>query len=196
MSSMTVSNPTSAPIKISSSSSKNSSSTFRYLATRSFTFEVKLFRVLLNPSLNFPVTSSLDCVNLSFSFLKKLTIHLPHSLNIHSFRPACRSLYASNSSCVSCSLTDTSFETPDSCMVTPYSTWASSIVPLRWVMTMNCVSSLNLLQVLAETLHICFIKCCLNFIQDAEGDRSYLQDGKQQGDGRKARSPPDISPRF
>ena len=29
--------------------------------------------------------------------------------------------------------------TPFSCMVTPYSTSASSMVPRRWVMTMNCV---------------------------------------------------------
>ena len=31
--------------------------------------------------------------------------------------------------------------TPFSCMVTPYSTSASSMVPRRWVMTINCVFS-------------------------------------------------------
>ena len=34
-------------------------------------------------------------------------------------------------------------ETPSSCMVTPYSTSAASIVPRRWVMTMNWVWSVS-----------------------------------------------------
>src|SRR3989442_4719131 len=38
-------------------------------------------------------------------------------------------------------LTETSFETPTSSMVTPYSARAVSIVRLLWVMTMNCVSA-------------------------------------------------------
>src|SRR5258708_24230438 len=37
-------------------------------------------------------------------------------------------------------LTDTSLETPASCMVTPYMAWAASMVRLEWVMTTNCVS--------------------------------------------------------
>src|SRR5881275_514490 len=39
-------------------------------------------------------------------------------------------------------LTDTSFETPGSCIVTPYSTGAILIVFLLWVMRTNCVCTL------------------------------------------------------
>src|SRR5687767_848339 len=38
--------------------------------------------------------------------------------------------------------TDTSFETPGSCMVTPYRTEALSMVRRLWVTTMNCASAL------------------------------------------------------
>src|SRR5215469_4753972 len=40
------------------------------------------------------------------------------------------------------SLTDTSFDTPGSCMVTPYSTGAMLIVFLLWVISTNCVCTL------------------------------------------------------
>ena len=44
-----------------------------------------------------------------------------------------------NSFAISLRLMVRILETPCSCMVTPYSTSASSMVPRRWVMTMNCV---------------------------------------------------------
>src|SRR5678810_656351 len=39
-------------------------------------------------------------------------------------------------------LTDTSFDTPGSCIVTPYNTGAMLIVFLLWVMSTNCVCTL------------------------------------------------------
>ena len=52
---------------------------------------------------------------------------------------------------VSSQRTLTSFETPGSCMVTPYSTGAISMVLRLWVTTMNCVwlliSPINLVNV-------------------------------------------------
>lgn len=47
------------------------------------------------------------------------------------------------SSSLSSSRTETSLDTPPSSMVTPYRTSAASIVSLRWVTTMNWVSSEN-----------------------------------------------------
>ena len=57
--------------------------------------------------------------------------------------PPLISYFASSNSSKSSNLTDASFDTPDSCMVTPYNTSASSIVPRRCVITMNCVRFVN-----------------------------------------------------
>ena len=44
----------------------------------------------------------------------------------------------------------TSFETPDSSIVTPYSTSAPATVRLLWVMTMNCEFAANSFRRLAS----------------------------------------------
>ena len=44
---------------------------------------------------------------------------------------------------ISAVFNSSNLDTPFSCMVTPYSTSASSMVPRRWVMTINCVLSLS-----------------------------------------------------
>ena len=46
--------------------------------------------------------------------------------------------------------TDTSVDTPFSCMVIPYSLSAAVMVPLLWVMTINCVFFVNLCRYCAK----------------------------------------------
>src|SRR5699024_4467076 len=100
----------------------------------------------------------LSLVNFCVNFLKKLNEYLPFLSDI--FTDSTRNILTyfirshqevrCSKSCVSSNLTDTSLETPDSCIVTPYNASASSIVPFRCVITINCVSSLNSCRKLAN----------------------------------------------
>src|SRR5581483_4434725 len=59
-----------------------------------------------------------------------------------SHQSVCVCIRTGPSYAVAPNLTDTSFDTPGSCMVTPYSTGAMLIVFLLWVMSTNCVCTL------------------------------------------------------
>jgi hypothetical protein len=60
----------------------------------------------------------------------------PEKETAHGHRP--RSRYAATDLLLPESLTDTSFDTPGSSIVTPYSVSTDSMVRLLWVMRMNC----------------------------------------------------------
>ena len=79
--------------------------------------------------------------------------------------------------------TDTNFETPGSCMVTPYSACAASMVRLACVMTMNCVSRGHFFDQPREPLDVGFIERRVHFVQNAERTGRVAEDGHQQRHG-------------
>ena len=85
-------------------------------------------------------------------------------------------------------LTETSFETPGSCMVTPYSTDAISIVRRLCVTTMNCASAAHLRDHFGEAPDIGFVQRRVDFVQDAEGTWLVAEDGDEQRQRRQSLS--------
>ena len=77
--------------------------------------------------------------------------------------------------------TETSFETPGSCMVTPYITGAMLIVFLLCVMMTNCVCTRHLFDQFGEAADVGFVERRVDFVEDAERARLILEDADQQG---------------
>ncbi len=77
-------------------------------------------------------------------------------------------------------LTDTSFETPASCMVTPYIDCADSIVFLECVITMNCVSTLISRKQPREATDVGFVQRRVHFVEHAERARLIAENRHQQ----------------
>ena len=113
--------PTSAMTSSSSSSSNSSSSIFVNACSIEWIWLLMFSRVFLSPAL------ILSKKPMQAPLFRKFAVRRPY------FRPSFSS--------TSCARRDKSFEMPWSCMVTPYSTSASSIVPRRWVIAINCVWS-------------------------------------------------------
>src|SRR5690625_4210652 len=102
--------------------------------------------------------------------------------------------FDSTKSKVSSSCTETNLETPDSCIVTPYKTSASSIVPLRWVITINCVSELCNFTYFAKRITFASSKAASTSsrTQNGTGLTRKIENSKEMA--VNALSPPDNNP--
>jgi hypothetical protein len=74
----------------------------------------------------------------------------------------------------------TSFDTPGSCMVTPYSACAASMVRLAWVMTMNCVSVRHFLHQPRQPQDVRLVQRRVHLVQNAERARRVAENRHQQ----------------
>ncbi len=72
-------------------------------------------------------------------------------------------------------------ETPGSCIVTPYTASAASVVVRGlWVMTMNCVCHLNCDQHAHEAADVRIVERRVDLVQQAEGARLREEDAEEQ----------------
>ena len=78
--------------------------------------------------------------------------------------------------------TRTRFETPDSCIVTPYSVPAQVIIFLECVTTMNWVHLQEFPEHADETLDVRLVQCRIDFVEDAKWAGTAAEDCQQQGD--------------
>ena len=76
--------------------------------------------------------------------------------------------------------TETSFDTPGSCIVTPYSACAASMVRLECVMTMNCVCADISADQPCQAHDVRLVQRRVHFVQDAERAGLVLEDRHQQ----------------
>ena len=98
--------------------------------------------------INYKTPLSISAFIIRSLYVSSILYHKTHHFVLKKIRgsthlPPLISYFASSNSSKSSNLTEASFETPDSCIVTPYNTSASSIVPRRCVITMNCVRFVN-----------------------------------------------------
>lgn len=98
-----------------------------------------------------------------------------------------RKIYAKPSFfAISAVFNSSNLDTPFSCMVTPYSTSASSMVPRRWVIKMNWVFFSHTANILSVTRNVDVVKCRFNLVENTERRRGYLEYRKKKRNGGKS----------